>query len=128
MMMMRPKHVALVISDGRFIQTGQDIELYLQKLFRFIHTKEEGKEVVVMTVTGKYGISSDLPVLNVDDKNKSVFANIIVDRINYFNEIIFISNCKKEPYLYHLRSKLQEEEIPTSVFNYQVSPPTEPKD
>lgn len=120
-MIIKPKHVALIITDGQFIQTGLDVNLYLKKLFRFIHMKEEGKEIEIMTISGKYGVGSGLSTLDVDDKNKSVFANIIVDRINFFNEIIFISNYKKEPYLYHLRSKLQEQEIPTSVFNYQLS-------
>lgn len=125
-MIIKPKHVALILCDNRFIYEACDRELYLSKLFNFIHKKEEGKEIEIMTVSGRYGISKTLPLLIVDEKNKSGFANAVLDRLNYFNEIIFISNFNKEQYLYHLKTKLQEKEIPMTVFNYEVKTTQKP--
>lgn len=121
-MILIPKHVALILCDSRFGFEALDKEVYLAKLFRFINAKEEGKEIEIMTVNGRYGVGKELPILTVDEKNKSGFANAVLDRLNYFNEIIFISNFDREQYLYHLKTKLQEKEIPMTVFNYETKP------
>lgn len=114
------QHNVLLICDINFKVNVKDYNIYYQKLINFLTTKNKDKDVNFSSVNGKYNFNEELNNIDVDEKNKSSFIKSIDDYLNKYDEIVIITNYIHEPYLEGLRTHLNEENKPTTVFSYEV--------
>lgn len=119
--MILEQHVALLVCDQEFHHLCESAENYVKELLSFIKKKEEGKDVVFKTVSGRYSFLNGFPEIHVDGKNKTTFVRSISGYLEKIDEAVIISNYRDDGFLVALKNELAEEGIPTTLFSYQVA-------
>lgn len=113
-------NVILVVVDSNFVNLCKDPEEYVTRLRKVL--SERQKEIVIMTVTGRYGISSidsSISAIPVDDKNKTVFGNTLENLAGMFDELITVSNTVSDPYILIAKEVSGNAQKTVTNFGYQ---------
>lgn len=113
------KQCILIVSDINFENNVKDLNDFREKLNTFINAKCAPNGALLYSVTGKYCYDNTLTLIEIDDKNKTVFIKSILDHINKFNDVFIISNYTHEVYLEGLRKALNQEDVQSTVFWYE---------
>lgn len=103
--------IILVLADSNFINLCKDPAAYVQLLKkRVVEMREDS--ATLYTVTGKYGIHNidpTVPVLEINDRNKTLFSQTLENSTMLFDELIVISTNESDPFI------LAAKEVVTNV-------------
>jgi len=103
--------VILVLADSNFLNLCKDPVEYVQLLKERVAAMREDP-TTLYTVTGKYGIHSvdaSVPVLEINDRNKTLFSQTLENSTMLFDELIVISINDSDPFI------LAAKEVVTNV-------------
>lgn len=92
--------IILVVSDSNFINLCQDPHGYVELLKERIGKVHNN--AVIHTVSGKYGIGHidrSIPVVEVNDRNKTMFSQTLENSSMLFDELMVISIATNDPYI-----------------------------
>lgn len=96
-----PSTVILVVVDSNFINLCKDPHDYVRLLKTRVADMHNGT-AVIHTVSGKYGlgnIDTSIPVVDVNDRNKTLFSQTLENASMFFDELLAISTVDKDPYI-----------------------------
>ena len=90
---MESSNIVLVVSDSNFMNLCKDPFEYITQLKTRLAERAKGA-ITLFTVSGKYGLSnidSTLPLIPVDDKNKTLFGQTLENATMMFDELLTIT-------------------------------------
>lgn len=93
--------VILVIADSNFVNLCVNPVEYLVRLKTFIDQRP-GNGAKLYTVTGKYGvghIDSSIEVVQLDDRNKTIFGQTLENCSMLFDELLTITVSPTDPFI-----------------------------
>lgn len=105
-----PNKTLLVVADSNFHNLCSDPVGYLNNL-NTVLSKLYGKDTAIISVTGKYGLSSAMPgieCLEVDSKNKTSFVHSVENKTDLFDDLLIISLVATDQYLEGLATSMTE--------------------
>lgn len=94
-------NVVLVVSDSNFVNLCRDPSDYVLRLKKIISERKSGG-ATIMTVSGRYGLSNIDPtigVIQVDDKNKTLFGQTLENVAPFFDELLVVTISSSDPYI-----------------------------
>ena len=97
----RSSSVILVVADSNFINLCDDPAKYISKL-RDVMASRPFTPGTLFTVSGRYGLSNidpTIPVIDIDDKNKTVFGQTLENSFMMFDELLSVSVAGNDPFL-----------------------------
>lgn len=83
----------LVVADSNFTNLCQDPQGYVKRLKERVAELRAGN-TFLYTVSGRYGLSNvdgSLPVIEVNDRNKTLFSQTLENSSMFFDELMAIS-------------------------------------
>lgn len=92
--------IILVMADSNFINLCQDPHGYVQRLK--VRVSDFHNNAVIYTVSGKHGIAhidSTIPIVEVNDRNKTMFSQTLENSSMLFDELMVISIAENDPYI-----------------------------
>lgn len=92
--------IILVVADSNFINLCQEPHEYVKRLKSKV--AEIHNNAVLHTVSGKYGIShidESVPVVEINDRNKTLFSQTLENASMLFDELMIISISINEPFI-----------------------------
>lgn len=92
--------VILVVADSNFINLCKDPFVYVKLLKDRVAQVHENS--VIHTISGKYGIANidpTIPVVDINDRNKTLFSQTLENSSMFFDELMAISTVDKDPYI-----------------------------
>lgn len=95
----------LVIADSNFINLCENPHEYIQKLKTRV-AEVRTDNAVLFTVSGRYGLSGidqSIPILEVNDRNKTLFGQTLENSSMFFDEVMAISLVESDPYILSAR-------------------------
>ena len=98
---MEPSTIILVVADSNFINLCQDPHAYVKLLKERIavHRKDGA---VLYTVSGRYGMSGvdpSIPVISVNDRNKTLFGQTLENSAMLYDELMAITIASSDPFI-----------------------------
>jgi len=96
-----PSTTILVVADSNFINLCKDPHTYVETLKVRVAELHNGT-AVIHTVSGKYGIANidnSIPIIEVNDRNKTLFSQTLENASMFFDELMAISTVEKDPYI-----------------------------
>ncbi|MNR22234.1 hypothetical protein D3C85_1391760 [compost metagenome] len=93
--------IILVVADSNFVNLCKDPVEYVNLLKERVVTNRKG-DALLYTVTGKYGISNidkEMPTLDVEDRNKTLFSQTLENSTMLFDELMVISVNENDPFI-----------------------------
>lgn len=93
--------VVLLVADSNFINLCNDPAAYVERLKKTIAARTEGN-VQIITVSGRYGLSnvdSTIRVIEVDDKNKTLFGQHLENISMFFDELLVVTISPSDSYM-----------------------------
>lgn len=96
-----PATIILVVADSNFINLCREPHVYVQTLKAKVAEMHKGT-AVIHTVSGKYGIGNidaSIPMVDVNDRNKTLFSQTLENASMFFDELMAISTVDKDPYI-----------------------------
>ena len=91
----------LVICDSNFANLCVGPDEYVVRL-REVIRKRVGGEVNIVTVSGRYGLSNveaELPTIDVEDRNKTLFIQTVENHAPAFDELQIVSITDTDPFI-----------------------------
>ena len=116
--------VVLVVTDSGFNGLCADPVDYLARLHKHFETRSD--PVTLMTVSGKYGLSSvdnKFIVVSVDDKNKTIFGQTLENVASMFDELLAVTNSISDPYILVAKEVLGNAGKTITTFGYERKKP-----
>lgn len=113
-------NIILVVADSNFAHLCKDPNEYVTRLRNVLGQRQ--KDVTLMTVSGRYGISavdSTIKVLNVDDKNKTAFGQTLENVASMFDELLAVTNTVSDPFICVAKEVLGNAQKTITTFGYQ---------
>lgn len=108
----------LVVCEPDFLNKGKDCEAYFAKLSKFLEKRSGDSSLRIISITGNYGVPAD-NIIEVDDKNKTSFVRSLDDHLIQFDEIVFITNFEKDPYIDSLSVRAAELSKTSTIYGYE---------
>lgn len=98
----------LVLADSNFMNLCKDPMEYLGRLKQALAKRAErlAINISIFTASGKYGlgrIDESIPVIDIDDKNKTAFGQTLENASILFEELVVITNVPDDPYISMVR-------------------------
>lgn len=98
----------LILADSNFMNLCKDPLEYLGRLKIALATRAEklAMNICIFTTSGKYGlgnIDGTLPIIDIDDKNKTAFGQTLENASLLFEELVVITNVPNDPYISMVR-------------------------
>lgn len=93
--------IILVVADSNFINLCKDPHGYVQLLKTRVSTLFDNN-ACIYTVSGKYGIANiddTIPVIDVNDRNKTLFSQTLENSSMFFDQLMAISTVERDPYI-----------------------------
>lgn len=93
--------IILVVADSNFINLCKNPHDYVKLLKERVANLYENN-ATIHTVSGKYGIAnidSSIPVVDINDRNKTLFSQTLENSSMFFDELLAISTVDKDPYI-----------------------------
>lgn len=100
----------LVICDSGFQNLCDGPEDYIARLREMVSTRTGG-DYKLNTISGKYGLGATdatIPVLEIEDRNKTSFVQTIENMVDVVNELIIISVVDFDAHIEALAAALSE--------------------
>ncbi|MNM08998.1 hypothetical protein D3C81_190780 [compost metagenome] len=91
----------LVVADSNFNNLCLDPQGYVRKLKERVAELRTGN-TFLYTVSGRYGLSnvdSSLPVIEVNDRNKTLFSQTLENSSMFFDELMAISIAEEDQFI-----------------------------
>ena len=120
MVPVQSSNVILVVADSNFANLCKDPDEYVKRLRTVLG--ERSSNTVIMTVSGRYGISSvdsQVKVLTIDDKNKTVFGQTLENVAGMFDELLAVTNTVSDPFILAAKEVLGNAQKTITTFGYQ---------
>lgn len=120
MVPVQSSNVILVVADSNFANLCKDPDEYVKRLRTVLADRSSNS--VIMTVSGRYGISSvdaQVKVLTVDDKNKTVFGQTLENIAGMFDELLAVTNTVSDPFILAAKEVLGNANKTITTFGYQ---------
>lgn len=89
----------LIIADSNFINICSNPEAAIEKLKSVLC---KTRDLCLYTVNGRYGLSqidSEMPVSEIEDRNKTAFSQTLENTCVIFDEFIVLTNTPEDPYI-----------------------------
>lgn len=112
--------IILVLADSNFINLCKDPVEYVKVLRQRVADLREG-EVAFYTVTGKYGVhhvDDSIPVLEINDRNKTLFSQTLENSTMLFDELIVISINDNDPFIVAANEVVTNVNKSSTVYRY----------
>lgn len=93
--------VVLLVADSNFVNLCNDPAGYVERLKNLINKRGDGN-VQIMTISGRYGLSGvdkDIRVIEVDDKNKTLFGQHLENISMFFDELLVVTISPTDSYM-----------------------------
>lgn len=119
MVPVQSSNVILVVTDSNFANLCKDPDEYIKRLRTVLG--ERSSNVVLMTVSGRYGIGAidnQIKVLSVDDKNKTVFGQTLENIAGMFDELLAVTNTVSDPFILAAKEVLGNAQKTITTFGY----------
>lgn len=103
-MMLEPQDsfiTIMVVADSGFVNLCKDPQSYVATLKERINALY-GNNVILSTVSGKYGIGHIDPTIisiEINDRNKTLFSQTLENSSMLFDELVAISIFEKDPFI-----------------------------
>lgn len=91
----------LVVADSNFNNLCQDPQGYVRRLKERVAELRSGN-THLYTVSGRYGLSNvdaSLPVIEVNDRNKTLFSQTLENSSMFFDELMAISIAEEDQFI-----------------------------
>lgn len=91
----------LVIADSNFKNLCDDPKSYIDKLYSVLKGRHD-VPVSIVTVSGRYGLSDldeGIGVLEVEDRNKTLFVQTIENAAANIDELQIVSLSESDPFI-----------------------------
>lgn len=91
----------LIMADSNFINLCLDPFDYIRRLKERVSAVREDSPLLY-TVSGRYGVSaidSEIPVIEVNDRNKTLFSQTLENCSMLFDELLAISTVESDPFI-----------------------------
>lgn len=112
--------IILLLADSNFINVCVDAIAYVKLLRERL--AQRGDHAKVYTVSGRYGLSqvdASIPVISVDDRNKTIFSQTLENSSMLFSEMIAVSIVPTDPYIHVARDVLTKANKNITQYRYQ---------
>lgn len=93
--------VVLVIADSNFVNLCVDPVEYITRLKKLVGNRG-GRGVKLYTVSGKYGVNhidSSIDVVELNDKNKTIFGQTLENCTMLFDELLLVTIAPNDPFI-----------------------------
>lgn len=91
----------LVVVESNFINLCKDPQEYVSAFKNKVTSNTESK-AALFTVTGRYGLTnvdSSIPAIEVQDKNKTMFRQVLENNACLFDQVVVITSVPNDPYI-----------------------------
>ncbi len=91
----------LVVVESNFINLCKNPQEYVNAFKDKVAAKKDCK-ASLFTVTGRYGLTNvdkTIPAIEVTDKNKTMFRQILENNSGLFDEMVVITSVPDDPYI-----------------------------
>jgi len=91
----------LVVVESNFINRCLDPQDYITNFKNKVSAKNDNR-VSLFTVTGKYGLTNidkTIPAIDVMDKNKTMFRQMLENSSTLFDQVVVITSVPNDPYI-----------------------------
>lgn len=112
--------IILVVVDSGFANLCEDPSAYVTRL-KDILGKRSLDKLTIMTVSGRYGLSSvaeDIKAVDVDDKNKTMFSQTLENVSGIFDELLVITNSSNDNFIQAAREVMGNASKTITTFGY----------
>ena len=93
--------VVLLMADSNFINLCKDPVEYLGRLKALV-AQRRTNGVQLYTVSGRYGVNhidSSIEVVQLDDRNKTIFGQTLENSSMLFDELLVVTVSASDPYI-----------------------------
>lgn len=114
-------NIVLVVADSNFLNLCKDPFEYITRLKTLLAERSKGA-ATLFTISGKYGVSNidnSLPIIPVDDKNKTLFGQTLENATMMFDELLAISVSANDPFLNMAREVVTGANKTITQYKYQ---------
>jgi len=91
----------LVVVESNFINLCRDPQDYVSNFKDKVVAMSDNK-ASLFTVTGRYGLTNvdnTIPAIDVMDKNKTMFRQMLENSSTLFDEVVVITSVPDDPYI-----------------------------
>ncbi len=91
----------LVVVESNFVNRCQDPQDYISNFKDKVSAKNDNR-ASLFTVTGKYGLTNidkTIPAIDVMDKNKTMFRQMLENSSTLFDQVVVITSVPNDPYI-----------------------------
>lgn len=91
----------LVVVESNFINLCRDPQDYINNFKDKVSAKNDNK-ASLFTVSGRYGLTSvdkTIPAIEVMDKNKTMFRQMLENSSTMFDAVVVITSVPNDPYI-----------------------------
>lgn len=95
----------LVVVESNFINLCRDPQVYVSDFKDKVVAKSHNR-ASLFTVTGKYGLTNvdkTIPAIEVMDKNKTMFRQMLENSSTMFDEVVVLTSVPDDPYIESVR-------------------------
>lgn len=112
--------IILVVADSGFANLCDDPNAYVLRLKKILGERALDK-LTIMTVSGRYGIgllAEDIKVVEVDDKNKTMFSQTLENVSGIFDELLAITNTSQDNFINAAKEVMGNASKTITTFGY----------
>jgi hypothetical protein len=116
----QPSSIVLILADSNFINVCVDPNAYVGRLKDLLAKRADNAKVY--TVSGRYGLSQvdqSIPIIQVDDRNKTIFSQTLENSAMIFDEMITVSIVPTDPFMTVAREVLTKVNKTITQYRYQ---------
>lgn len=91
----------LVVVESNFINLCKDPHNYISAFKDKVTSNTESK-AALFTVTGRYGltgIDGTIPAIEVQDRNKTMFRQVLENNACLFDQVVVITSVPNDPFI-----------------------------
>lgn len=91
----------LVVVESNFVNRCLDPQDYITNFKNKVSAKNDNR-ASLFTVTGKYGLTNidkTIPAIDVMDKNKTMFRQMLENSSTLFDQVVVITSVPNDPYI-----------------------------
>lgn len=91
----------LVVVESNFVNLCQNPQDYISNFKDKVSAKNDNK-ASLFTVSGKYGLTNvdkTIPAIEVMDKNKTMFRQMLENSSTMFDAVVVITSVPNDPYI-----------------------------
>ena len=116
----QPSSIVLILADSNFINVCDNANAYVERLKELLSKRVNN--MIIYTVSGRYGLSQvdkSIPVIEVDDRNKTIFSQTLENSSMVFDEMIAVSIVPTDPFMTVAREVLTKANKTITQYRYQ---------